>query len=746
MCIQATEKFDEQPEEVKYAEIDKLLRSLKATGKNYDIGAIKKAYLFAKQMHEGQFRYSGEAYISHPIAVAEIVASLELDTDSIIAALLHDTVEDCGNKTSLEQISKEFGEDVASLVDGLTKLVSIPIEDKEEQHIENLRKMFLAMSKDVRVIFIKLCDRLHNMRTLGVKIDSKRRITSLETMQVFAPLAHRLGMQRIKQELENLSLLYLDPYGYDEVKKDIERKYGESREFLEEARNKLADKLTAAGIKFTLEGRVKSVYSIYRKMYEQNKSFDQIYDFYALRVIVDTVEECYLVLGLIHDVFNMIPGRFKDYISTPKPNMYRSLHTTVLGHNSTPFEVQIRTWEMHQIAEYGVAAHWKYKSGEESKADFDRKLSWISKLIETEDETRDPEEFLQALKTDILHDDVFVFTPKGDIITLPQGATVIDFAYAIHSEVGNKMVGAKINGMIVPIDKAPSNGEIVEILTSSASKGPSRDWLNIIKTGEARNKIRQWFKKEKKTENISVGKSECDKEIRKLGRNCTEAQKEEILTNLAGRMGFQSYVDMYNAIGYGGVSMPKLATKLREEFEKVVRENSPEPITDANQISVAQRKKKSTGGVIVDGVEGCSVKFSKCCNPLPGDKIVGFITKGYGVSIHKFDCPNVRIGMSNPENLDRWISAKWDIPATVVKSEFEAALQITAISNVRLLADITSALADMHVSLLSIATRNRDAYVIISITVACKNLEHLKSIISRLSSINSVESVVRSYI
>ena len=533
MFIQTT---DESGKDI-YAGIDKLLLTLEKTGKHYDIEKIKKAYLYAKELHAGQYRCSGEEYISHPVSVAEIVAGLELDTDSICAALLHDTVEDCVGKTDLPTIRKEFGDDVASLVDGLTKMVQIPFEDKEEQHIENLRKMFLAMSKDVRVIFIKLSDRLHNMRTLGVKKDAKRRMTALETMQVFAPLAHRLGMQRMKQELENLSLEYLDPIGYEEIRKDIEKRYGESRDFIEKARAQVADKLTEAGINFILEGRVKSVYSIYRKMYQQNKSFDEIFDFFALRVIVNTEEECYVVLGLIHEMFSMIPGRFKDYISTPKPNVYRSLHTTVMGRNAIPFEVQIRTWEMHQIAEYGVAAHWKYKSGEESREDIDRKLSWIAKLIETEDDTRDPEEFLQALKIDIMHDEVFVFTPKGDIITLPQGATVIDFAYAIHSAVGNKMVGAKINGMIVPIDRAPQNGEIVEIITSSASKGPSRDWMKIVRTGEARNKIRQWFKKERRTENIAVGKSDVDREFRRYGRPFTEAQKTEILTNVSRRLG-----------------------------------------------------------------------------------------------------------------------------------------------------------------------------------------------------------------
>ncbi len=734
------QKSDEIGRE-QYADIEKLLLTLKKTGKNYNIEKIKKAFLYAKELHEGQFRYSGEAYISHPIAVAEIVAGLELDTDSICAALLHDTVEDCGTKVDLLSIKKEFGEDVAQLVDGLTKMVQIPFEDKEEQHIENLRKMFLAMAKDVRVIFIKLSDRLHNMRTLGVKHDAKRRLTALETMQVFAPLAHRLGMQRMKHELENLSLEYLDPIGYLEIKNDIEKRYGENRDFIERARATVSDKLTDAGISFILEGRVKSVYSIYRKMYQQNKSFDEIFDFYALRVIVDTEEECYHVLGLIHEMFSMIPGRFKDYISIPKPNMYRSLHTTVMGKNAIPFEVQIRTWEMHQIAEYGVAAHWKYKSGEESKEEFDRKLSWIAKLIETEDGTRDPEEFLQALKIDIMHDEVFVFTPKGDIITLPQGSTVIDFAYAIHSGVGNKMVGAKINGMIVPIDKVPQNGEIVEIITSSASKGPSRDWMKIVRTGEARNKIRQWFKKERRAENILVGKYEIDRELKRVGRPYTDEQRTEILTNVAKRLGITGPDDLYNTIGYGGLTVSKISAKLRDEFDRVVKVEEELPKT-AEQV-VTQKRKKSNGGVIIDGVDGLSVKFAKCCNPLPGDPVIGFVTKGYGISIHKMDCQNVISGFDNPNYINRWLKARWEEAQPV--SEFEAHIHIVAQTNIRLIADVTMALADMKVSLLGITTRNRGDNTIIELTVSCKNLDHFKSITSRLKAVPNVESVTRGY-
>ncbi len=726
---------------------DKLLLTLAKSGKHYDTEKITRAYEFACSLHEGQCRISGEPYITHPVAVAEIVTTLGLDTDSVVAALLHDTVEDCGSMVSLDDIGKRFGEDVKLLVDGLTKLVQITFETKDEEHMENLRKMFLAMSKDVRVIFIKLCDRLHNMRTLGVKKDAKRRTTALETMHVYAPLAHRLGMQRMKQELENLSLSYLDPIGYEEVKDDVERKYGMSRDFIDQARARAEKKLTEAGIPFSLEGRVKSVYSIYRKMYQQNKTFDEIYDFYALRVIVNTEAECYAALGVIHEMFKMVPGRFKDYISTPKPNMYRSLHTTVMGQNAIPFEVQIRTWEMHQIAEYGVCAHWKYKSGSsaDSKEELDRKLSWIAKLIESEEDNRDPDEFLQALKIDILHDDIFVFTPKGDIVTLPQGATVIDFAYAIHSAIGNKMVGAKINGMIVPIDRVPRNGEIVEILTSSASKGPSRDWLKIVRTGEARNKIRQWFKKEKRAENIIFARSETDREIRRMGRPTTEAQRTEILEAVARRVGMQSADDLLNAIGYGGISLSNLIIRIKEEFDKVVKVDSPPEEPRERQMQTVKHRKAS-GGVIVDGVDGCVVKFAKCCNPLPGDDIIGFITKGYGISIHKCDCINVKVGQNNPDNADRFVAVSWDTASGSAQGAFEAVLTIHAQPAPRLITDVTLALSDMHVSLLQISTHMRgDSLMVLTITVNCKDRDHLSSIVSRLRQVKNVSAVLRGY-
>lgn len=732
-----------------FSGIDRLLFILENTGKKYNIEKITKAYEYAKQLHEGQYRKSGEEYICHPVAVAEIVAGLELDTDSICAALLHDTLEDCADKIDIEKIKKEFGTQVAELVDGLTKLVQIRIEDKEDAHMESLRKMFLAMAKDVRVIFIKLADRLHNMRTLNAQPENKRCTIALETMHVYAPLAHRLGMQRIKQELENLALSYLDPIGYEEVSADIERKFGENRDFINKTRKLIHEKMNENGIKCTLEGRVKSVYSIYKKMYNQNKSFDEIYDFYAIRIIVNTELECYTALGIIHEMFNSMPGRFKDYISIPKPNMYRSLHTTVIGRDGIPFEVQIRTWEMHQIAEYGIAAHWKYKSGDKGDGDLDRKLEWIAKLIENESSTADPDEFIDALKIDIFQDETFVFTPKGDVITLPQNANCIDFAYHIHSAVGNRMIGAKVNGMIVPIDRKLNNGEIVEIITSSASKGPSRDWLKVACTSEARAKIRQWFKKEKRAENIEAGKNEIQTELRRISPvHVTDEQFNEITGKVASRLGMNSPEDLFGMLGYGGISMTTVGSRLKEEFERVVMPEPEVKITDVTQVQTVQRPRSSHsyGGVIVDGVEGCQVKFAKCCNPLPGDNIVGFITKGYGISVHKVDCPNVLNSISK-EN-DRFVNVEWkEVDETDSKhAQYEALMQVITEDRISMLADISTTLADMKVSIIQINTQKRaGGEIVFNIAVACKNLAHFNSIMARLKSIKDVVAVERGY-
>lgn len=732
-----------------------LLTQLGSSEQTYDLQKIVRAFEYAKEMHKGQYRKSGEEYISHPLAVAEIVASLGLDTDSICAALLHDTVEDRPDKAKLEDIKNQYGQSVAELVDGLTKLVSIPFENKEEEHLENLRKMFLAMSKDIRVIFIKLCDRLHNMRTLASHTEQKQRLIALETMHVYAPVAHRLGMQKIKQELEKLALLYLDPVGYDEVKTNIDIKYGQNRDFLDKAQEMIEEKLKEQNIHFSISGRVKSIYSMYKKMYTRNKNFDEIYDFYAVRILVDDELTCYTVLGIIHEMFNSVPGRFKDYISTPKPNMYKSIHTTVIGKYGIPFEVQIRTWEMHEIAEYGLAAHWKYKSNVTADESISKKLQWIHTLLETEkDSAENSEDIIRSLKIDLFEDEIFVFTPKGDVIDLPAGSTSIDFAYAIHTAVGNKMVGAKINGVIAPIDSVLQTGQIVDILTSTASKGPNRDWLKIVRTSEARNKIRQWFKKEKKEENIDNAKKDIDRLFKKYGVPYNEEQRDAVVLGVAQKSGVSDVDDYYNSIGYGGVSLSKIEAKLKSEFDRLIRpadQTTPAPVLSANINSEKDKKVKKkinlSQSVIIDSVDNCQVKFSKCCNPLPGDSIIGFITKGFGISVHKYDCKNVVEGLKNPDNSDRWVTARWAKTAgDSYDSCFDAILNVLVHDDIGVLAEISGALAEMHVGILSINSHNVNSnndVMIISITIRTKSTDHFNSIVSRLKKLSSVVDVTR---
>ncbi len=733
-------------------EFKELLATMEASGKKYDIEKIKEAYEYASAMHEGQFRLSGEPYISHPVAVAKTVLELELDTDSICAALLHDTIEDCPDKTDNITLKKQFGEDVAMLVDGLTKIKHMEVRDKEEEHIENIRKMVLAMNRDIRVIFIKLCDRLHNMRTLGAKSEERRRDIALETMYIYAPLAHRLGMQRIKHELENLSLKYLDPIGYEEVLDKIEQKYGQSANLIENAKGVIEERLNEAGISFVISARTKSVYSLYRKMYNQQKSFDEVYDFYALRVIVNTELECYTVLGIIHEAFRSIPGRFKDYISTPKPNLYRSLHTTVIGHDGIPFEVQIRTHAMHEVAEYGIAAHWKYKSGEKSRDEIDEKLRWVSSLLEANDNTRDPDEYMRSFKTDIFHDETFVFTPKGDVISLPLGATVIDFAYAIHSAIGNKMVGAKINGSIVPIDRSPNNGDIVEILTSASSHGPSRDWLKIVKTGEARNKIRAWFKKERREENIQVGIEELERELRRYGRPFTEKQRDEIADCVGRAVGINGGADdFYSTIGFGGLTIARLTRHIRTELDRVCPAPQKEETVETTPAQMTKTTRehhrvRRGSGIVVDGEDGCEVKFAKCCNPLPGDSVIGFITKGFGISIHKTECSNVQTGRADPNNASRWVEAHWELGNNEAgKDLFEAILCLRVFDRIGVLAQVTAMLADMKVPILNVAVRpcKNTSFTDIELTIGSKNVSHVESIVNRLRTLDAVENVYR---
>ncbi len=730
-----------------YEEWEKILSAVR--DKNYDLEKIERAYAYAARLHEGQYRLSGEAYIHHPLSVAAIVAGLQLDTDAICAALLHDTVEDCSDKTSLDEIRRDFGDEVAKLVDGLTKIPPMQTVDKEATHLENLRKMLLAMAKDIRVIFIKLCDRLHNMRTLSAKGEERQREIALETMHIYAPIADRLGMQFIKQELENLSLYYLDSIGYKEVADAVEKRYGQSRECMDEAQASLKKRLTDEGLTFEINGRVKSISSLYRKMFRQNRAFEDIYDFYAIRVLVNTDAECYLVLGLVHEMYKSVPGRFKDYISTPKSNMYRSLHTTVIGRGGVPFEVQIRTFEMHQVAEYGIAAHWKYKSGQKSSAAMDKELQWISKLLENNAVSHDVDEVINSFKVDLFHDETFVFTPKGDLISIPFLSNAIDFAYAIHSAVGNRMIGAKVNGIMVPIDRTLENGDVVEILTGSADKGPSRDWLKIVKTSEARDKIRQWFKKEKRADNILLGHSEIEKELDRHGRPYTEEERDVIVSNVAKRIGFADMDDLYNAIGYGGIHMAKIANRLRDELERTVKApvvEAPLPITPA-EIPTVKRKKSNHSGVIIDGLEGCAVKFARCCNPLPGDPIVGFITKGFGVSVHTESCPNVRTARENSEMRGRLVSAEWESTAgtKTVSDAYEAALVIRTADAIGVLADISKALADMKVGITAINSHRTSDCAIINLTVSCKNTEHYQTIVQKLRAIPTVVSVERGF-
>lgn len=701
-----------------------------------DVEQIDKAFNTANRAHEGQLRCSGQPYVIHPILVAKVVAELGMDKESVIAALLHDVVED--TDLTLVDVTEKFGKSVASLVDGVTKLGKVPLSTREEVQAENVRKMLLAMSEDIRVIIIKLADRLHNMRTLEFMPPQKQRDIALETLEIYAPIAHRLGIRAVKEELEDLAIKYLDPVGYAEIEKSLEVRGKSRRDYLDEIKSRIEERVCKSVKDAHIDGRVKSIHGIYRKMYMQNKNFDEIYDVYAIRIIVDTVIDCYNCLGIIHDMFRPIPGRFKDYISTPKANMYQSLHTTVIGKEGIPFEVQIRTWEMHYTAEYGIAAHWKYKLGISGTQKFEERLSWIRQLLESQKDTEDVEEIVRTIKSDLVPEEVFVFTPKGDVISLPTGATVIDFAYAIHSAVGNRMIGAKVDGRIVPIDYKVKTGEIVEVLTSSQQgKGPSRDWLKIVKTSEAKNKIRSWFKKEKREENIIEGKAELEREFKRNFIRLYDQELQAFLTKLAERQHCATLDDFYAAIGYGGISVIRMMPHIKEEYNKILKTK------EESQIKIVpEKKKRSSNGVIVEGIDNCLVKFSKCCNPLPGDEIIGFITRGHGVSIHNRSCTNVPRDIAAAAEPDRWIPAYW---SNTVKEEFKATLLATCIDRVGLIADVSGQLANMHVMIHSLTTRElKDGRCTLLMTITVNGVEHLNSVIGRISKINGMLSVERS--
>ena len=717
---------------------EQLVEKIRASEKPYDLEKITQAYKVAEKAHEGQLRTSGDPYITHPLAVASILLDYCMDTDTICAALLHDTVED--TDVTLDELRKKFGEDVALMVDGVTKIGLVPLVSKEEQQAENIRKILMAMSKDIRVIIIKLADRLHNMRTLAARPPEKQRKTSLETMNFYAPIAHRLGMSDVKEEMEDIAIHYLDPYGCKEVEEQIALHKEERDAFIESIKKRIRERISDIKPEPIIEGRVKSIYSIYKKVYVKNKRFDEIYDIYAVRVIVQSVIECYNVLGVIHDMFRPIPYRFKDYIATPKPNRYQSLHTTVIGREGIPFEVQIRTVEMHNTAQYGVAAHWKYKAGISGNVSGEKRFDWIRQLLERQQEADDVEAIADAIKTDLSPDEVFVFTPKGDVVALPTGATVLDFAYHIHTQVGNKMTGAKVGGRMVSFDYVVHTGEIVEILTSgSPNYGPNRNWIEIAKTTEAKSKIRSWFKKECREENIERGREELEREFKRNNIAITP----ELLQTSAWRQRLDSVDDLYAAIGYGGVSMAKIVQRIKEDQlrnhkeQQAIQAAAENPMESISENNRRSRKK----GIIIEGMENCLVKFAQCCNPLPGDPIIGFVTRGFGVSIHKQDCVNVVNNRDDPENKDRWLKATW---AGVEDSTYRATIDVIAEDRITIFADITTAIAANHIPLQEMNGHHlKNGNLDLVVTVEIAGVEQLSNVMGRIQKIPGVISVER---
>ena len=700
-----------------------------------DFALIDKAVDYANKKHAAQKRKDGSPYIIHPLAVAQIVTEMGLDMDAILGALLHDCIED--TDASHEEIEKLFGPTVAELVEGVTKLTRADFSSREQAQMENLRKMFMAMSKDIRVVLIKIADRLHNIRTMQYQSPEKQIAKCQETMDIYAPLAHRLGMQKVKWELEDTSLKYLAPKEYNEITAYLQEHKDQDESFMRTIQEKITQRLTAMGIHNTTYGRIKHVYSIYRKMQAQGKRMDELYDIYAFRVIVDSIPDCYNVLGHIHDLFNLIPGRFKDYISTPKPNMYQSLHTTVIGSQGIPFEVQIRTWEMHETAEYGIAAHWKYKQGTGSGTEKD--FEWVRRLLESQQDA-DAEEYVQSLKIDMFDDEVFVFTPKGRIVSLPSGSTPIDFAYAIHSGVGNAMVGAKVNNRIANIDTKLKNGDIVEVITSKAAKGPSRDWLNICQSNQARTKIKQWFKKEKRDENIIHGKASFESEMKRSGLPLSALNDPELEGALLRKLAFDNWDDLYAAIGYGGLTAVKAVGRIRDDINKSIKaqagEKLPQSPLRVNPDSEAVKQNRhAVNGVIVEDIDSCMIKFAKCCTPVPGDAIVGFITKGFGVSVHRADCPNAQ-NREDPKQAGRWVRVRW---ANMEEQPFETTLELDCITRDGLVLDVAQALTTARVRVKELSGRDlANGRSTITVRFEVKNTAELNAIRTKLLNIRDV--------
>ena len=715
-----------------------LLECMKNQGGSYDTELIEKAFNYCVDHHLGQKRLTNEEYYIHPFNVAKIIVTLGMDSQSIAAALLHDVVED--TDVEIDEIKRLFGDDVALLVDGVTKIGRLSITSKEQQQAESLRKMLIAMGKDVRVIIIKLAERLHNMRTLGAMSEQKQRDKALETLEVYAPIAHRLGIRPVKEELEDLAIKHLDPIAYNEIEELLKVRKNQRVQILEDIEKRIESRLKTElpNVKMAFQGRVKSIHGIYRKMYVQNRDFDEIYDVYAIRVITNTVADCYNILGIMHDMFRPIPNRFKDYISTPKPNMYQSLHTTVISREGIPFEIQIRTFEMHHTAEFGIAAHWKYKEGITGTDKYmEDQLAWIRQVLETSDVSGDASEIVRTIKVDLSQEDVFAVTPRGDVINLPVGSTVVDFAFAIHSAVGIKMVGAKANGKIVPINHEIKTGEVIEILTTNqAGHGPSRDWMNIAVTNSAKAKIRSWFKREKRAENIAQGREDLERELRRNNINYGEKEYEEYVEDLARRMRFADADEFFAAIGYGGVLISKILPRIREDYTK--RNNAAKAVEIK---TLAPKKQTSSEGVIVEGIDNCLVKLSKCCAPLPGDDIIGFITRGHGVSIHKCDCSNVPQDIHNCAGPDRWVHAHWD---NVHSESFTSTLQISSIDREGLVGDVMNTAYNMRLAVHQINARQlKGGNSIIHLTISAESVEHLRSIITRIEKISGVFSVER---
>ena len=700
-----------------------------------DMALIERAVDYANQKHKVQKRKDGSPYIIHPLAVAQIVAEMGLDCDAILGALLHDCIED--TDASHEDIEKIFGPTVAELVEGVTKLTRANFSSSEQAQMENLRKMFMAMSKDIRVVLIKIADRLHNMRTMQYQTPEKQIQKCRETMDVYAPLAHRLGMQKIKWELEDTALRYLAPMEYNEIMSYLQAHKEKDEAFMRTIQDKITQRLTSVGIHNTTYGRIKHVYSIYRKMLAQGKTIDELYDIYAFRVIVDTIPDCYNVLGHVHDLFSLVPGRFKDYISTPKPNMYQSLHTTVIGSQGIPFEVQIRTWQMHETAEYGIAAHWKYKQGTGTGTEKD--FEWVRRLLESQ-QVSDAEEFVQSMKIDMFDDEVFVYTPKGRIVSLPAGSTPIDFAYAIHSGVGNSMIGAKVNNRIANIDTTLKNGDIVEVLTSKSAKGPSRDWLTICKSNQARTKIKQWFKKEKREENIVHGRASFESEMKRVGLPLTAATDPELEAQLLKKLSFDTWDDMFAAIGYGGLTAAKAVGRIRDDINKALKQQTAEklpqsPLRFRPDSEAVTQNRHAVNGVIVEDIDSCMIKFAKCCTPVPGDPIVGFITKGFGVSIHRADCPNAQ-NREDPRQAARWVRVRW---ATQEEQPFETTLELDCITRDGLILDVAMVLSTARVRVKEMSGKDlpggRSA---ITIRFEVKDVAELESVRTKLLNIRDV--------